>query len=126
MQILNEKATEFKLRPSMLIEFDAIEYWKKAIHEYIKVLSEYLGLGSTQPGEKLWRVLKKKNSVTNQPIERVELLLLLCLESSFFRRKRILKMAKKELKGVINTSFPATGWESLRERTASLWHELYH
>jgi len=126
LQKLNERATEFKLRPSTLIDFDAIEYWKKAIHEYGKVISEYFELGSTQPGEKIWKALKRKILVTNQPIERVELLLLLYLEASFFRRRRILKMAKKELKDIIKTSFQTTGWESLRERTACLWHELYH
>ena len=126
LQKLNERATEFKLRPSMIMEFDAIEYWEKAIHEYIKVLSEYLNLGSRQPGEKLWRILKKKNSVTSQPIERVELFLLLYKETSFFRRISILRMARKELKNILKMSFRSAGWESLRERTACLWHELYH
>lgn len=126
LQKLNERATEFKLQPSMLIEFDAIEYWKKAIHEYLKVLSEYFCPGSIQPGIKIWRGLKRENLATNQPIERVELLLLLYLEASFFRRRRILRMARKELKNILKVSFRLAEWESLRERTANLWHELYH
>jgi hypothetical protein len=126
LQKLNERATEFKLRPSMIIGFDSIGYWKKAIHEYIKVLSEYLDLGPGQPAEKIWRILRKNNLVTNQPIERVELFLLLCKETSFFSRIGILRMARKELKNISGMSFRSAEWESLRERTACLWHELYH
>lgn len=126
LQELNERATEFKLRPSMLIEFDPIEYWKDAVHEYVKVLSEYLDVRSTKPGEELWKVLKKKTSITNQPIERIELLLLLYKETSLFHRINILRMAKKELKNILKVSFRSAEWESLRERTACLWHELYH
>jgi hypothetical protein len=125
---LNSKATEFKLQPTESPDFDAIVFWDETIKEYIKVIAEYLVSNSSSSSlvKELWRLLKKQDNLTNNSVERVELMLLLYRVTSFFNKRAILAKAHKELENILKTSLPEVGWESLRDRTARLWHELYH
>lgn len=123
---LNKKATEFKLRPSLNHDFDAVVYWKEAVHEYITVFSEYFVPDQALPVKGLWRSLKKDAGLTNTQVERVELMLLLYREAAFFGKMAILSEARRELGVITKTSFNGQRWEALRARTARLWHELYH
>ncbi|OGL44005.1 MAG: hypothetical protein A2149_02990 [Candidatus Schekmanbacteria bacterium RBG_16_38_11] len=126
---LNKRATEFKLRPSMSPDFDAVAYWKEAVYEYVNVISDYLTPGFIPPVYRLWKKLRKKNcklQITNTLIERVELMLLLYRESSFITKKGILSKAHNELEAISKTRIQNGGWENLRGITARLWHELYH
>lgn len=129
LQQLNEYATEFKIRPSEVVTFDPIMYWKEAMGEYLNVISDYLVPASASSKKDLWRLLKKKNNgtpLTNNPVERIEIMLLLYCEMSFFTKRIILSRACEELVNITKTPLPNKGWENLRERTTRLWHELYH
>jgi len=126
---LNRRATEFKLRPSRSPGFDGVVYWKEAISEYIKVMSDCLAPGFMSPVRRLWRKLKKKNGknkITNTDVERVELMLLLYREAPSLIKKDILFKAKNELENVSKTSIENDGWENLRKTTTDLWHSFYH
>jgi hypothetical protein len=129
LQRLNERATEFKVRPSENVTFNPIAYWKDTIKEYLDVLSGYLVPLSVSSKKELWRLLKECNNgapITNNPVERIEIMLLLYREASFLAKRTILSQAYEELRAITKSSFPHTGWETLRERTTRLWHELYH
>lgn len=123
---LNKRATEFKLRPTVTPDFDALQFWKETIHEYIEVLAFYFAPTSAAPYRGLWRRLQKNGSFPCSPVERVEMMLLLNKKASLFMKKRILSQARKELEGLTKISVPNNRWETLREITAGLWHELHH
>ena len=129
LQQLNKRAMEFRLRPSETITFDPISYWKETMREYLDVIADYLVPFSVSPQKDLWRLLKNSSnisSVTNNPVERIEIMLLLCHESSFYTKRIILSQAWKELGIVTQTPVQNKDWEILRQRTTRLWHELYH
>jgi hypothetical protein len=125
---LIEYATEFKIRPSLKPKCNPVQYWKDSINHFLDVLSEHL-VRAELPRYDFWRVLQKGHDqapVTNHPIERVEIMLLLYRESSVFARRAILSRASQEFMKIANVPIQWKRWEPLRERTARLWHELYH
>jgi hypothetical protein len=126
---LNDQATEFKLLPSESPALDAIAYWEEMIAEYIKVLALYFAPGSFLASLGLWRRLllgRRRAPMTNQPIERVELMLLLSRRVPFLPRRIILSRARRELELISKRRFRHVDWESLRADAVQLWHELYH
>jgi len=131
LQRLNKYATEFKIRPSNNVNFNPITYWKDAIKVYISVVAEYLlsPSVSTKKIKELWRILKTPQSdatITNNSVERIEIMLLLYREASFFTKYTILSRGYIEYGSITKMPLHNAGWEPLRERTVRLWHELYH
>jgi hypothetical protein len=129
LQRLNEYATEFKIRPSENVTFNPKAYWKDTIKEYLNVLSEYLMQSATSSNKELWRLLKNSITdvpITNNPVERIEIMLLLYRGASFFTKHSVLSQAHEELSAITKTSLHPVEWEILREKTARHWHELYH
>jgi hypothetical protein len=53
-------------------------------------------------------------------------MLLLYKTRSFLSKKSILSRVRKELTDITKAPFNNAGWETLRERTARVWHELCH
>lgn len=129
LQQLNDRATEFKVRPSEKLIYGPVAYWKSAMKEYLNVISNCLVPSSASPKMELWEQLKNNRdtaTICNNPVERIEIMLLLYREVSFFSKRNILKQAYEEMKAIAKNPLQCKGWEALRERTASLWHELYH
>lgn len=126
---LNDQATEFKLMPSESPDLDPIVYWDEAINEYIKVLTMYFAPRSFLSSVGLWKRLafgNRRHPITSNPVETVELMLLLSRRASYLRRRIILSGARRELERISKRSFPHIEWEALRAGTVQLWHELYH
>lgn len=122
---LNEIATQFKLKPVRAFNFNPLEYWNKSIKEFTDLLCEQLA-GSKN---KLWSMIKNSkvsDSITNHPIERVELMILLYKQSWPIKKRMILKRANLEINAITRENTAFSNWESLREKTAQLWHILYH
>ncbi len=126
---LNSQATEFKLRPSESPDLDTIAYWDETISEYIKVLVTYFAPRLFRSSLGLWGRLAlghHRAPITSNPIETVELMLLLSRHAPFLSRRLILLQARRTLERISKGSFPHIEWETLRASTVRLWHELYH
>ena len=126
---LNSQATEFKLRPSESPDLDTIAYWDETISEYIKVLAMYFAPRLFHSTLGLWGQLAlghRRALITSNPIETVELMLLLSRRAPFLSRRLILLQARRALERISKSSFPRIEWETLRASTVRLWHELYH
>jgi hypothetical protein len=68
----------------------------------------------------------RRAPITSNPIEKLELMLLLSKRAPFFLRRLILLQARRALEHISKSSFPRSEWETLRASTVRLWHELYH
>jgi len=126
---LNEIALEFKLRPTKTLQLNSIQYWKDAIEDYLIVFADYLFDSGLSYAEDLWKNLKTNRSskrITNNVIERLELLLLLYMFSSNTRKKQILAKIQDGLKSLDKVSYRKASWDELRARAATLWHKAYH
>ena len=126
---LNSQATEFKLRPSESPAVDAIAYWDEAITQYLNVLAIYFAPRSCRSSLGLWGRLtlgRRLAAITSNPIERIELMLLLGRRAPFVAQRLILLQARRALERISKRPIHCIEWETLRADTVQLWHQLYH
>jgi hypothetical protein len=125
---LNSRATEFKLLPSESPDVDPVTYWDETVTEYIKVLAIYFAPRLFHSSLGLWGRLAydRRRPISDNPIETVELMLLLSRRAPFLPRRFILSQARRRLERISERSFPSAEWEPLREGTVQMWHQLYH
>ena len=123
---LNKKATDFKLRPVMTPGIDPVTYWAESIHEYVKVIAEYILSDPRSPVEELMTLIRGNNAeLTDNQIEHIELMLLLYREASIPDKEIILSEARRKIEIQSGATLPAASWEDIRETTARLWHEIH-
>ena len=125
---LNAIATDFKLRPTRHPQISALEYWERAIDEYLGVYCFYLADNGSDPADALWDALKKDGAgkITVRPIDRIELMILISFKASSIKQEEILSRVKKELEELSGRDIAAKGWEELRVATVDYWFELFH
>jgi len=125
---LNRQATAFKLMPSETANIDAIAYWNGMVTEYIKVLVIYFAPRSLQSTLGLWGRLAfdRRNPISDNPIEILELMLLLGWRASFLPRHYVLSQLRRRLEHISNRTFSCVEWEPLRAGAVQLWHQLCH
>lgn len=128
---LLDRATEFKLRPAATVDFDQVAYWHDAVRVYLAVMAELLAPapGAKDAAGELWRVLSAGGAsppLTNNAVERIELMLLVWREAPVEARPLILARAHAEFAKLTSAPLPDAGWESLRAGTTRLWHEICH
>jgi len=145
---LNHIATDFKLRPTRDMSFEAIGFWDAAIRNYLPVLSVYLSefLDNQRAGDvsHLHRLRERKSAfwgrymlrvledssntgrLTNHPIERVEMAILFSKKSGFLTRRRLLGLARNELEAVTKKDCRGFRWERMRKEVVATWHGLFH
>ena len=129
LQQLGKFALEFKLRPTKAIQLNSIQYWKDSMREYLMVFCDYFLDNSFSYADQLWKNLKinrTSRKITDNMIERIELLLLLSMFSPDSQKKQILAAVQKGLKHLDNVSYRKAAWEELRARVATIWHETLH
>jgi len=129
LQALVQTATDFKLRPSEKITFDPVVYWQEAMCQYLEVMADYFEFMGILPDKNLWAFLNQPSVADEaaiKPIERVELMLLLYREASYFRKRRIAARTFRELTTISSAGLQGKNWEAMRAHTAALWHRLCH
>jgi hypothetical protein len=125
---LNSQATDFKLMPSESPNIDAIAYWDETVSEYIKVLFIYFAPRSFHSSLGLLGRLAfdRLSPISKNPIETVELMLLLSRQTNSVARCFILSQVRRRLERISKRSFPSHDWEPLRAGAVQLWHQLCH
>jgi len=68
----------------------------------------------------------RRNPISDNPIEIVELMLLLSWRASFLPRHYVLSQLRRRLEHVSDRTFPCVEWEPLRAGAVQLWHQLCH
>jgi hypothetical protein len=125
---LNSQATEFKLLPSKSPTVDAIGYWEETLTEYLKVLTIYFAPKFLASRLGLWARLAydRRRPISSNPIEIVELILLLGRREPSLTRGFTLAQARRRLENISHRSFSTADWEILRAGAVLLWHQLCH
>ena len=125
---LNDTATRFKLDPSSPPPSDPLNYWEKTVCELINAITGFISPGFFNPVKRIFKKLtndKTKKSATNIPVERVEILLLLCKSAQPPMRYKLLSLARGEFEEITGEDAKSFNWETLREKTARHWHQIH-
>lgn len=142
---LVKQATDFKLKPKAMTDFDAAEYWFDAREVFVNVLLEfceiYYGrkLGDLEVLEKLYKKegisLKRRvanivglinNAGPRKDIELLELGLLYAVNRESYVDKYS-EFAKSKLNEISKQEYPdGIGWEFMRKECVRLWFKYLH
>ncbi len=122
---LNETATQFKLRPSPSLVTHPVAYWEKAIREYVRLLASFFVADAGPSVMALIKAVLNKRTSAN-PIERAELLLLLCRVCPEAERPPLLAAVRSELEHITGNPVWKSDWEKLRTETVELWRRASH